>query len=271
MPKNASRSGYRKVSLNNNDDCLLTAKVYQRDVQIKFSSLKPSCPVISEIIKRRAAKRSKIIRFSKRSAKRLRHVIRNSENIWKTFITLTYPENFPCNGKETKKHLNAFLQYLRRKGIKFVWVLEFQERGAPHYHIIASEFIPKEELSERWYKIVGSGDEKHLKAGTQIQSIKSKRHLYGYLSNYIKKLDQKIPPKEFKNVGRFWGASRNILVFDMFQSIGHYYKLSRMIKLLRRWYKAHLREVGIRWKWKGQGFTALDGVNLINQLLTYRC
>ncbi|HAK87901.1 MAG TPA: hypothetical protein DHV16_04930 [Nitrospiraceae bacterium] len=271
MPKNASRSGYKNFLSTSEDDCLLTAKVYPRDVQIKFSTPKRPCPVISEIAKRKAAKRSKIIHFSNRSAKRLRHVIRNSESLWKVFITLTYPESYPCNGKETKKHFNAFLQCLRRKGIKFVWVLEFQARGAPHYHIIASGFIPKEELSERWYKIVGSGDENHLKAGTQIQSIKSKKHLYGYLSNYIKKLSQKIPPKEFEAVGRFWGASRNILVFEMFQSIGHYYKLSRMIKLLRRWYKAHLRGFGIKWKWKGQGFTALDGALPMKKLKEMNC
>jgi len=88
--------------------------------------------------------------------------------------------------------------------------LEFQGRGAPHYHLIASEAVPKEELSERWYKIVGSGDEKHLRAGTQIGRIQSKGHLYEYLSGYIKKLDQKTPPVGFENVGRFWGASRNL-------------------------------------------------------------
>lgn len=210
------------------------------------------------------------MKFSKRSARRLRHVIRNSEDTWKVFITLTYPENFPCNGKETKAHLNAFLQYLRRKQIKYVWVLEFQLRGAPHYHIIASDFIPKDKLAERWYKIVGSGDEKHLKAGTGIEAIKSKGQLYGYLSNYIKKLDQKTPPAEFENVGRFWGSSRDILGYILCQKIGHYFRLSWNIKLIRKWYKAHLRHFGIKWKWKGKGFTVLDGSSLIKQLISLR-
>lgn len=250
------------------DNCLLTVKVFKRDVQVKFSSLNSSSFISKLEKEKRKAKRSKIIKFSKRSAKRLRHVVRNSEDTWKAFITLTYPENFPCDGRKTKAHLNAFLQWLRRQGIKYVWVLEFQLRGAPHYHILVSDYIPKTELSERWYRIVGSGDEKHLKAGTQIQAIKSKRHLYGYLSSYINKLAQKILPKEFENVGRFWGASRNLLVFKIFQKIGHYYKLVRNIKLLRRWYKAYLREFGIKWKWKGQGFIALDGVRFVNFLFS---
>lgn len=238
---------------------------------MKFSSLELP-PFVPEPEKeKRKAKRSKIIKFSWRSARRLRHVVRNSEDTWKTFVTLTYPKNFPCNGKDTKSHLNAFLQFLRRRSIKYVWVFEFQERGAPHYHILTSDIVPKDELSERWYKIVGSGDEKHLRAGTQIDRIKSKRHLYGYLSDYVKKLDQKTPPPGFENVGRFWGASRNLLTYEIYQKMGHYYKLVWSIKLLRNWYRAHLRGFGIKWRWKGQGFTALDGVLLINQLLSLKC
>jgi len=248
------------------DDCLLMIKVYERDVKIHFNALNHP-KFISEPEKEyRRSKRSKIVKFTKKSAKNLRHLIRNSENIWKVFITLTYPENFPSNGKETKDHLNSFLQYLRRKKIKYTWVLEFQSRGAPHYHIIASDFIPKDELANQWYGIVRSGDEKHLKAGTSIDWIKSKGQLYGYLSSYIKKLDQKTPPEGFENVGRFWGASRNLLAFKLYQKIGHYYRLSQMTKHIRRWYKAHLRQFGIKWKWQGQGFTASDCTNHINQL-----
>ena len=137
--------------------------------------------------------------------------------------------------------------------------------------VIVSGFIPKDELSQVWYRIVGSNDEKHLRTGTRIESIKSKRHLYGYLYNYINKLEQKTPPEGFENVGRFWGTSRNLLTFELYQKINHYYKLSRMIKLIRRWYKAHLRQFGIKWRWRGKGFTALDGVLLMRQLRDNYC
>jgi len=248
----------------------LTVKVYQRDVKIHFSSLdRPE--FISESEKeRRRAKRSKIVSFTNRSAKRLRFIVRNSEDLWKAFVTLTYPAAYPCDGRATKKHLNSFLQYLRRRDIKFIWALEFQFRGAPHYHVIVSEHIDKNELSETWYRIVGSGDEKHLRAGTAVEAIKSKNHLYGYLADYVKKLEQKTPPVGYENVGRFWGASRNLLTFQMIQKINDYYNLARTIKLIRRWYKAHLRQFGIKWRWKGQGFTALDGTNCINRLMQMR-
>jgi hypothetical protein len=155
--------------------------------------------------------------------------------------------------------LNSFLQYLRRRKIKFIWVLEFQSKGAPHYHIIASDFLPKDEASERWHKIMGSGDEKHLKARTGIASIKSKEQLHGNLLTYIKKLDQKNVPEVFKDVGRFWGSSRGLLAWQLFQKRGHYFRLLWRIKLLRKWYQAHLRKFGIKWRWRGKGLLPSTG------------
>lgn len=260
------KARYKNPLLKQIDDCLLTVRVCSRDVVVKFSSLKPRW--VSNEIKKRIAKRSKINSFSKRSAKRLKFIVRNTQDLWKNLIDLTYPANYPLDGKTTKAHLNTFLQYLRRKGIKFIWRFEFQRRGAPHYHILVSDFVPKEEIAERWYNIVGSGDEKHLQAGTSVNAIRSLRHLFGYLTNYMLKPEQSIVPLEFMNAGRFWGASRDILVYELHQKIGHYYNLSRMIKLIRKWNIAHLRQFGIKWKWKGQGFTAFDGVSLVNQIKT---
>ena len=248
------------------DDCLLTVKVFKKDIQIKFSSLNRSYFISEAEKEARRAKRAKVLKFSKRSARRLRHVVRNSEDTWKAFITLTYPEHFSYDGRQVKSHLNSFLQYLRRRNIQYVWVLEFQKRGAPHFHVLISDYISKNELSERWYEIVRSGDKRHLQAGTRIESIKSKKHLYGYLSSYINKLLQKTVPNAYLSVGRFWGASRNLLAFTMYQLVGHYYKLSRVIRLFRRWYKAHLRKFKIHWEWRGQGFIATDGMQFMNAL-----
>jgi hypothetical protein len=257
------------LGLKRIDQCVVMVKVFKRDVQIGFSGINYSDFVSrEEELRNRSRRRSRIIRFSWRSARRLRHVIRNTEDIWRAFVTLTYSGNFPLNGRETKTHLNAFLQYLRRKRVKYVWVLEFQSRGAPHFHIIASGEIPKDEVAERWYRIVGSGDERHLRGGTRVEAIKSKGHLYGYLYNYIKKLDQKKPPETFEDIGRFWGSSRNILIYEGFDRIGHFYKLVWGIKLMRNWYKAHLRMFGIKWRWKGKGLIALDEASLVKQIMS---
>jgi hypothetical protein len=39
---------------------------------------------------------------------------------------------------------------------------------------------------------------------------------------------------------------------------------------MRNWYKAHLRRFGIKWRWKGKGFTALDGVSLVSQIMSLK-
>ena len=98
------------------DECLLTVKVFKRDVQIKFSSVNYWDFVSpEEELRRQNRKRSEIIKFSKRSARRLRHVVRNTEDVWKAFITSTCPETLPCNGRKVREHRNTFLQYLRRR------------------------------------------------------------------------------------------------------------------------------------------------------------
>ncbi len=114
-------------------------------------------------------------------------------------------------------------------------------------------------------------DEKHLRAGTGISAIRSKGQLYGYLSTYIKELDQKIPPHGFEDVGRFWGSSRNLLAFETSKQVVRYRKQVWEIKLLPNWYATRLRKFGIRWKWKGMGFTALDGIGLVNQIRSLKC
>lgn len=104
---------------NKLNDVLLTVKVAPRDVVVKFSELKVPMPMSGAEKQRRNAKRSKIMGFSKRSSKRLRFLVRNSQDVWKKLIDLTYPEDFPLDGSRSKKHLNAFLQWLRRQKTPF--------------------------------------------------------------------------------------------------------------------------------------------------------
>ena len=61
----------RNPFLKTIDDCVLTVKVYKRDIQVKFSSLNNSYYVSEPEKQERLAKRSKIIKFSFRSVKRL--------------------------------------------------------------------------------------------------------------------------------------------------------------------------------------------------------
>ena len=179
----------------------------------------------------------------------------------KATIDLTYPKDFPVDGKTVKKHYSKFRKRLRRLGINSLWVLEFQKRGAPHFHLMVDGEIDKELVSKMWFEIVGSGDEKHLKAGTKVQAIKDEGRVIRYISSYMKKLTQKIVPEEFKNVGRFGGYSFSLLEVTEKIIQGSYNDLSRGIRILRRWYKSKLRSWGINWRWKGNGFIVWEGTS----------
>lgn len=102
-------------------------------------------------------------------------------------VTLTYPgddwERWAASPKLVKAHLAKFRDRLRKAGVSPVglWKLEFQRRGAPHFHLLLSlpEYIVgwrrREWLSQIWYEIVGSGDARHLRAGTAIDWAESSR------------------------------------------------------------------------------------------------
>lgn len=231
----------------------LEAHVYLKDVIFKMRG-------VNTHARKALSCRGNITKFSKDSAKRLRLFARNTAptGIWQGFLTLTYSGvDWPRSGPEVKAHINAFCTWLRRKSIKekkrpiaYVWVLEFQSRGAPHFHFMVSEWIGKDILAEKWHEIVTAGQpegwggrhkcarrpgvhSKHLCAGTQIDAVKNPDECGAYIGAYISKLDQKTVPAGFSSVGRFWGASR-CLSKVVFEFEHMYREASRELRIMRR-------------------------------------
>lgn len=139
--------------------------------------------------------RNSITKFSRGARKRMIELLakmRNPEH--GSFITLTYPSTYPDSAQQWKRHLDTFLKRLKRAAPKSygVWRIEPQERGAPHFHLIVFN-APRNILRFRqwtklaWYQVVGSGDEKHLRAGCRIDVIHSQRHAMNYASKYAAK------------------------------------------------------------------------------------
>lgn len=153
-------------------------------------------------------------------------------------LTLTYPAIYPNDGKILKLQFDAFAKRLKRFGqnygeLAFVWKMEFQKRGAPHYHlIILTRFpIPLDVLRswalDSWSSMVAKwinkqkeytpeekldAIKKHQQAGIEADKVrKSTGGLVCYLAWYIgkgkgqAKAAQHVVPKEFQNVGRWWG------------------------------------------------------------------
>lgn len=241
----------------------LIVKRYRKDIVLQFKR-----PYLEKHKIQRQIKRGVIKKFSFKSQRRLRLFARNTSHLWKVFFHLTYPNDFSSDGKKVKKHLDKFLKRLVRycPDIKFIWVIEFQERGAPHFHILTDKEIDKNWLSQNWYEVVNSGDEKHLRAGTKVEAVKSENHAMAYVIGYLKKLKQKIVPKEYQNVGRFWAHSKNILKSSGYTVTAKENNLKRNTRMLRRWYKAKMRLWGYKWRWKGRGFIVWDGMKFIEEL-----
>ena len=101
------------------------------------------------------------------------------EYLYPIFITLTLPGkdweqiDYKAAFKRWRERLCAFIP-----GVWGFWVIEYQKRGAVHYHLALDyqailrvsgsleDFQPW--VSQSWYESVGSGQEDHLKAGTNV-------------------------------------------------------------------------------------------------------
>jgi hypothetical protein len=201
-------------------------KVYRRDLVPVRQAWIPNEPPVGE--------RGEIQFLSPKSLRRLALVANNTPVDFRSMITLTYPREYPCDGTVVKSHLNAMLTNLRRKIPRFdyLWILEFQKRGAPHIHLFTSYNLPsplrpmtrigriskevrvnwelQDWISERWFSIVGSGDERHLRVGSAWEVIEKRDGMARYIAKEAYKTFQKEVPQDFRNVGRFWGASKGV-------------------------------------------------------------
>jgi hypothetical protein len=129
------------------------------------------------------------------------------------FITLTYPGVYPESPKQWKRDLDKFCKRVRRRfpDSAMIWKLEPQKRGAPHYHMLTYGVyeIPddfRSWLSEAWYQVVGSGDERHLRAGARVEYLRSYRGAISYAAKYMDKTIDDMP-ESWGRPGRFWGVA----------------------------------------------------------------
>lgn len=112
------------------------------------------------------------------------------------FVTLTYGTLFPVP-HVAKRHLDNFLKRILRRfpHASAIWRLEFQERGAPHFHIMFFNlpFLYKRTLKRIWGAVIGREywDLLHGKPSepfTRIEMLNGYRHAAAYMSKYVAKL-----------------------------------------------------------------------------------
>jgi len=216
----------------NGDWPVVGVQRFRRDCEVKKISVVP-CRPSAEI-----KPRGNIALLSTRARNRMYHFVRNCDCDFGSMITLTYPAQFPCDGFIVKKHLKEIKRRVVCRGWCGIWFLEFQRRGAPHFHFLLDLALDPArliaikrkrtksakspiyrtdpdlqlDLSKDWFQIVGSGDEKHLRAGVCLEHLELVDAAQRYAAKHAMKPHQKTVPEGYTNVGRFWGKIGNVQV-----------------------------------------------------------
>lgn len=182
--------------------------------------------------------RGKIVEFSAAARRRLLDFLGEINQLragrLPLFLTLTYPAKWPESPEAWKAHLDAWLKRLARRhpSAAAIWRLEFQERGAPHFHLLVwgVRWMDRKWLSRSWFQVVRSGDERHHKAGTRVENIKSWKGVMWYAAKYISKKSLGPCPEM---AGRFWGVhNRKALPVDVYEvplTFGQFFRLRRVL------------------------------------------
>lgn len=164
--------------------------------------------------------RGKVTVLSKKSKSRLSWVYNQYD--WKSMLTFTYHKKFPECGTISKKHLDYVLKKITRMNIKYLWVLEWQSRGFPHYHIWLSREltdIERIDLGSFWIKTTKEyNDTRESELLHLSESIYTKWSMMigvNYAVKYAYKSEQKGLPDNFSTYGRWFGTSRMSILPDI--------------------------------------------------------
>ena len=89
-----------------------------------------------------------------------------------SFITLTYGLHYPSD-HVSKKHLEHFIKRIKRvePDFQFIWVIEKQKRGAPHFHILTPNYIDKEVINKAWNGVVSKWQKSEIDNGCKQQTV----------------------------------------------------------------------------------------------------
>ena len=242
---------YKQMNYTNFGQCAELCSVDIQKLDAKFSSV-----FLNREAKQSGGLRSRITRFSFQSRQRLISACRNRED-FNGFITLTYPDetfadsatggNYMTSGKVVKEHLRRFRQWLTRRDIGGIWFLEFQRRGAPHFHLVttkALDAVQSSAASRYWAKLVGSQCPHHAVMGVNAQVMR-KRHAAGaYAAKYSCKDEQKTVPQNYQDVGRFWGMFGLDEQETVYKTVS-VRQILELNRLARRAESAHRRSAGL--------------------------
>jgi len=173
-------------------------------------------------------RRGKVTAFSKKSRRRLLEYLARTEKdtSTKVFLTLTYPSNM-TDSMRGKAHLRAFLERVRRRWPQAacIWRIEYQERGAVHFHLLffGLPYWKADNIRQVWGEIIGERN-----PWIHIATCRSRKKTIFYVSKYIAKTpstaEVSLSNLPYLHEGRHWGvfnrAGVPMAVLKVFEVLG---------------------------------------------------
>jgi len=184
-------------------------------------------------------KRGNISTFSPRSRSRMLQKMAKTDTRSTppaiTFITLTYPDDWPEDRQDYKTDLDKWAKRLLREhpDCWALWRLEFQERGAPHFHflIFGSQRIDWDWAKLAWTDITGDTSIAHYTYGCRVDPLTSWEDAGRYCAKYNAKVSEVAPPLD---CGRCWGIrgakNRRETVYRVRITEDEHYRIRRIMR-----------------------------------------
>lgn len=165
------------------------------------------------------AKRGRIRCLSAKSRKNLQRklgIVKRTETAKALFVTLTWHEGWGSDWRAWKAALAAFARRLERRypHMAFVWRMEAQRRGAPHFHLIVYNvpWLSAKTVARWWAEVIDAADDKmQIESGTEVRRVKSQGQAVGYVAKYTSK-DEGYEFRAWdggtvvEETGRLWGV-----------------------------------------------------------------
>ncbi len=153
------------------------------------------------------------------------------EHRLRRFLTLTLdPQKLPSGldtaGKirylqKTWRKMRVYLTRRLGRSLAFIAVVELQENGNPHLHLLVGSYLPKQWISSAWQSLGGGW-------ATRIQCADLHR-VAAYLAKYV--TDDSL--RDLPRRTRRFSASKGLALFDRSKGDGAWLLLKTTIEILR--------------------------------------
>jgi hypothetical protein len=194
---------------------MLSSTIYSSPRLLQVKTVDHAALLRNSFCPPRSYSRGAIIGFSQKAKLNLaRYLSRLNVPSNALHLSCTYGASFPKTSDSFKHDLAVFKKRVIRLGLYGVWRLEFQKRGAPHYHFLlwpvdGESYFLGDAAAESWRKVSGNNSDSaaYVSGGAIGRSA-------WYLALHSAKGDQSPPIK----VGRWWGKISSEELNDREQS-----------------------------------------------------